>query len=129
MSRIKALTKTFAMLALTVCLCSAVVTPINNTLDNILTNYPNPFDSRTGYTTIIYNLSAESEVKLIIYDLLGDSVREFPGIKESPGLKKLIWDGTDGEGNKVGKGGYVCVLEIQNSAIKTLCTRKIGVIH
>ena len=129
MVSIKTLSKIIAILGLTVFVCTAAVTPSINTQNNILTNYPNPFDSRTEVTTIIYSLSSTSEVKLTIYDLLGYPVREFASLDETSGIKKIVWDGTNEEGLKVGKGGYICVLEICNGSIKTLSTRKIGVIH
>ena len=94
-----------------------------------ITNYPNPFDSRSEFTTILYNLSAESSVKVKIFDLLGNQVREFPVRKEGAGLNSLIWDGTDDTGRKVAKGGYLCAVEIENENIEFVATRKIGVIH
>ena len=36
-----------------------------------LTNYPNPFDSRLGSTTILFTLESDSEVSARIYDLFG----------------------------------------------------------
>jgi FlgD Ig-like domain len=94
-----------------------------------VTNYPNPFDSRQENTTILYTLGADSEVKAKIYDLFGNSVKEYPEKMETAGIKRIIWDGTDDNGSKVVKGGYICVVEIRNDGMKVMATRKIGVVH
>ena len=94
-----------------------------------VTNYPNPFDSREGSTTICYTLTTDSEVKAVIYDLLGNVVREYPERFETAGIKTVVWDGTDQQGLKVSKGGYILTVEIKSGDSKTLATRKIGVIH
>ena len=95
----------------------------------IITNYPNPFDSRQENTTILYTLGADCEVKAKIYDLFGNPVKEYPEKMETAGIKRVVWDGTDNSGSKVAKGGYVCVVEIRNGGVKVMATRKIGVVH
>lgn len=105
---------------------------INSSLPDksrMITNYPNPFDSRLGSTTIAYDLFSESTVKIKIYDLLGNLVREYPAAIEYAGTVRLVWDGTNEAGQKVAKGGYICVVEINSGAVKFLAMRKIGVIH
>lgn len=95
----------------------------------VVTNYPNPFDSRSEATTISYLLPEEADVTVKIYDLFGVLVREFPPSREHSGVKFLHWDGTTDDGRKVAKGGYICVVEIAGQAARLLATRKIGVIH
>ena len=95
----------------------------------LLTNFPNPFDSREGYTTICYTLTAESEVKAKIYDLLGNLVREYPSSIEPSGVNTVVWDGTDQQGSKVSKGGYVLAVEIKSGDANVVAVRKIGVVH
>lgn len=95
----------------------------------LVTNYPNPFDSRSEHTTIAYTLAADSEVTVKIYDVFGTLVREFPPIRESAGFKRLTWDGTDDANRKVAKGGYICVVAITSADIKLVGSRKIGVVH
>lgn len=109
----------------------AAVLPAVTSLEvyKIITNYPNPFDSRQENTTILYALGANSEVKAKIYDLFGNAVKEYPEKMETAGIKKIIWDGTDDNGSKVSKGGYICVVEFRNGGMKVLATRKIGVLH
>jgi hypothetical protein len=95
----------------------------------IITNYPNPFDSRLGNTTILYTLGTDCAVKTKIYDMFGNLVRDYHERSEVAGVKRIIWDGTDEMGSKVAKGGYICVVEIRNNESKVLATRKIGVVH
>jgi flagellar hook assembly protein FlgD len=96
---------------------------------NIITNYPNPFNSRQENTTILYTLTADCEVKTKIYDLFGNQVRDYPQKVETAGIKRLVWDGTDDSGSKVAKGGYICIVEIMNDGVKVMATRKIGIVH
>jgi flagellar hook assembly protein FlgD len=95
----------------------------------VITNYPNPFDSRQENTTILYTLVTDSEVKANIYDLFGNPIKVYPEKKETAGIKMIVWDGTDDNGSKVTKGGYICVVEIRNGGMKVMATRKIGVVH
>jgi len=110
--------------------CAAVY-PLNgsDTAYGILTNFPNPFDSRHESTTIRYTLMAESEVEAKIYDLFGNLVKEFPSKTETAGTNTVAWDGTDQNGSKVSKGGYILEMEIKSGGSKVLATRKIGVLH
>ena len=94
-----------------------------------VTNFPNPFDSREGSTTICYTLAAESEVQAKIYDLLGNLIREYPSKIEAAGIKTVVWDGTDQYGSKVSKGGYILAVEIKSGSANMVAMRKIGVIH
>ncbi|MCB4791980.1 MAG: hypothetical protein LHV68_08840 [Elusimicrobia bacterium] len=100
-----------------------------NSLGLTVSNYPNPFDSRNGFTTIVYSFSKEGRGRMLIYDLLGNLVKEYPIENSGTGANKLVWDGTNEAGQKVAKGGYVCVVEVLTSSNKVLSIRKIGVIH
>jgi hypothetical protein len=95
----------------------------------LMSNYPNPFDSRSGYTTIVYNLVTDSMVEVKIYDLFGNPVRQYPSIPETAGQQQIIWDGTDDDNRKVAKGGYICVVEISSNELQYVASRKIGVLH
>jgi len=73
----------------------------------ILECYPNPFDSQT---TIYYRLPVAGEVKIIIYNLLGERIRVlFDGYKV-PGCYTVCWDGKDDYGKSVCSGIYFCKL-------------------
>jgi flagellar hook assembly protein FlgD len=118
-------------LVLAAALVAVSVRPAATSQDiiRIVTNYPNPFDSRSGATTIVYDLPVESEVQITIYDLLGGTVREYPARREQAGLRQIMWDGTNESGDKVAKGGYLCVVNIAANDARVLATRKIGVVH
>jgi flagellar hook assembly protein FlgD len=74
----------------------------------LLQNYPNPFNPETW---IPYQLSADSEVVISIYDTNGESVRQFHlgyqhvGTYITPG-KAVYWDGEDMFGELVASGLY-----------------------
>lgn len=97
-----------------------------------LTNYPNPFHSRSESTSIAYQLPADVPVKVRIYDLFGYRVKEFnfyPGeMGGRSGQNTIAWDGTDESGDKVAKGGYVCQVTVEGDQ-PARAVRKIGVIH
>ncbi|KAA3598081.1 MAG: T9SS C-terminal target domain-containing protein [Calditrichaeota bacterium] len=70
-------------------------------------NYPNPFNP----TTIInYQLAMNSEGKLIIFNILGEKVREF-SLKNSQG--SITWNGTDNFERNVSSGIYFYKLETE----------------
>ena len=104
----------------------------NAGLDSVvdgMVNYPNPFDSRTGSTTIYYKLKVTAGVEITIYDLFGNIVRTYDSSYNGPGAETISWDGTNDSGKKVAKGGYICLLSVQTPEKTYLATRKIGVIH
>lgn len=61
-------------------------------------NYPNPFNPRT---VISYQLTVNSYVKLIVYDIQGKEVTELVNQKQSPGTYQ-----TDFSGNAYSSGVY-----------------------
>jgi hypothetical protein len=67
-------------------------------------NYPNPFNPSTS---IEYALPRESEVSLVIYDILGQQVRALVlGQKQGAGFYRLAWDGRNSAGRAVASGVY-----------------------
>ena len=127
----KLIKKVYLSIVLIIHICAGplLTAEIFDLKDGLVTNYPNPFDSREESTSIVYSISDVSEVRMLIYDLFGYLVREFPTQRMTPGTNKVVWDGTNGEGQKVSKGGYICIIEILNGSNKIVTTRKIGVIH
>ena len=71
-------------------------------------NYPNPFRSTT---MIAYSLVGNAPVSIAIYDVRGALVRELVSGTLSAGRHRLVWDGRDGRGQRVGSGVYFCRLE------------------
>ncbi len=66
-------------------------------------NYPNPFNAST---VIKFDLPQSSRVKLDIYNILGQKVKTLVDEKLSAGFKKVVWDGTNQNGNSVASGIY-----------------------
>jgi len=71
-------------------------------------NYPNPFNIET---VIKYALPTESDVKLTIYNILGQKVKTLVEEHESPGYKTVFWDGKNDEGKVVASGIYFYRIE------------------
>ena len=69
----------------------------------LLQNYPNPFNPETE---ISYSLPEHSQVRLAIYNLMGQKVRILVDEYQAAGHKTVHWDGTDEDGNKVASGIY-----------------------
>ena len=59
---------------------------------SLLQNYPNPFNPTT---TIPYELKVTSDVRLVVYDLLGRQVTELVGEKQNPGRYEVTFDGSN----------------------------------
>jgi hypothetical protein len=66
-------------------------------------NYPNPFNPTT---VIEYALPKASDVKIQIYNILGQKVRNLVDEQQDPGYKRIHWDGTDDSGKEVSSGVY-----------------------
>lgn len=70
-------------------------------------NYPNPFNAES---TIRYDIPAQVgnavEVKIYIYNILGQRVRTLVDGKQAPGSYKVIWNGRNDRGLQVSTGVY-----------------------
>jgi len=67
-------------------------------------NYPNPFNSTT---TLIYILPDDHHVKISIYNLRGQMVKELVDNEQSSGTYQISWDGKDLHNNQVPSGLYI----------------------
>ena len=65
---------------------------------------PNP--SQADRTLIKYGLPKSSNVHIVIYNLLGQEVRNLVNKKENAGIHTTIWDGKDEAGERVSSGVY-----------------------
>jgi hypothetical protein len=74
-------------------------------------NYPNPFNPTT---VIQYALPKTSEVKIQIYNILGQKVRNLVDEPQKPGYKMIHWDGKDDSGKEVSSGVYFYRIEAGN---------------
>jgi len=75
---------------------------------NLSPNYPNPFNAQT---TIAYALPQEGNVRLVIYNMLGQLVRKLIDENQAPGHKRVLWDGVDERGLRVSSGVYFYRIE------------------
>ncbi|MCI0554105.1 MAG: T9SS type A sorting domain-containing protein, partial [Anaerolineae bacterium] len=71
-------------------------------------NYPNPFNPST---TINYQLPENAQVRLTVFNLLGQEVRTLVDRKLLAGYHQIVWDAKDNAGRSVGSGIYMYVLE------------------
>lgn len=69
----------------------------------LMENYPNPFNPKT---VIRYSLPEDSQVKIVIFNLLGEKVRTLVDDMQSAGLKSVLWDAKDDNGRQVVSGVY-----------------------
>ena len=75
-------------------------------------NYPNPFNPTTR---IRYQLPKESMVSVKIYDIMGRVVKELvPKQKKLAGFYQSTWNATNNNGDQVGAGMYIYVIEADN---------------
>ncbi len=71
-------------------------------------NYPNPFNPAT---TIRYALAEEVQVRLTIYNSLGQTIRTLVSDFQEAGDYRVVWDGRDDSGRSVTSGVYVYELQ------------------
>ena len=71
-------------------------------------NYPNPFNPST---TITFDLSEDTDVKISIYDVTGQLIRELVNQFMTVGSKRINWDGKDDYGNLVSGSIYLYNLQ------------------
>ncbi|MFP4547523.1 MAG: T9SS type A sorting domain-containing protein [Fidelibacterota bacterium] len=64
---------------------------VSHTFD-LAQNYPNPFN---GSTTIQYNIPSKGNVRLSIYNLVGQEVDVLVNEKQSAGLYKVNWESSE----------------------------------
>lgn len=84
-------------------------------------NYPNPFNPTTA---ISFSLKEASEVKLTIYDALGNLVNELVNEQKAAGFYSVNWNGTNIAGGKVVSGNYMYRLSVINTNVSFVQTKK-----
>ncbi len=67
-------------------------------------NYPNPFNPTT---TVRFALPQKADVKLEIFDILGNLVKTIVDREVPAGRYEVVWDGTDRLGKLVASGIYI----------------------
>ncbi|QQS38278.1 MAG: T9SS type A sorting domain-containing protein [Ignavibacteriales bacterium] len=66
-------------------------------------NYPNPFNPAT---TIEFSLPKSADVKIVIYNLLGEVVTELINRQLNAGVHRTVWNSSDREGKQLSSGVY-----------------------
>ena len=66
-------------------------------------NYPNPFNPET---TIVFELSEQSEVRIEIFNGIGQMVRTLLRGREKAGEHRVVWDGRADDGTALATGAY-----------------------
>jgi hypothetical protein len=115
----------------------SVVSALPQPVISNLFNAPNPVDTRksglAGQTEIAYTLAGDFKVTITLYDLLGFKVRSWafhPGETGGRmGVNTVLWNGTNEAGQKVSKGGYLAMVEVETPVTIATALRKIAVIH
>ncbi len=74
----------------------------------LLQNYPNPFNPST---TIKYQLPQATQVRITVYNLLGQKVRTLVDAPQEAGLYAIQWDGRNDLGQPVSSGTYLYRIE------------------
>ena len=70
--------------------------------------YPNPFNPST---TIQYELPKVSDIKIIVYDILGRIVWNYQEATKSAGYHSILWNGLNQDGKQAASGVYLISLE------------------
>ncbi|MBU2492655.1 MAG: T9SS type A sorting domain-containing protein [Bacteroidetes bacterium] len=80
-------------------------------------NYPNPFNPST---VIEFSIPFSGDVKLEIFDLLGQSINILINGFWEQGTYKIIWNGNTKNGNRLASGVYLYRIILDNKFSKTL---------
>jgi len=66
-------------------------------------NNPNPFNSSTVFE---FTIPINTHVILKVYDILGREVKTLVDEYQAPGIRSILWDGTDDNGLSLSSGVY-----------------------
>jgi hypothetical protein len=71
-------------------------------------NYPNPFNPETA---INFSLKESGKVRINIYNLKGQLVRQLVDTELPAGRHQIVWNGKDNQGRSVSSGIYLYRME------------------
>lgn len=80
----------------------------------LLPNYPNPFNPST---TVRYSLPKATEVRIVIYNILGQRVRRLVDEHRNAGVHQIQWDGRNDSGGQAASGIYFYRMETSDFSI------------
>ena len=84
--------------------------------------YPNPFNPRT---TISYDLPSDADVSIVIYDAIGQEIRQLVSRHYTAGRYSVQWDAKDFMGRSVGSGVYMAkIVAGPNTSIQKMLLLK-----
>jgi len=75
-------------------------------------NFPNPFNPQT---TIRFALPAATEIRIMVYDLLGREVARLVDGLMQPGYHRVVWEGKGSSGSPVPSGIYIARLLVPDA--------------
>jgi len=81
---------------------------------SIESNYPNPFNP---VTTIRFSVPSDATVKMTIYNIRGQKVKELLNGVLPAGMHSILWNGTDYANNSVSSGLYFARI-VQGKSIR-----------
>ncbi|MBN2105520.1 chitobiase/beta-hexosaminidase C-terminal domain-containing protein [bacterium] len=81
-------------------------------------NYPNPFNSETVIEYSIPSLSGNSQVQLIILDILGRYICTLVDTEQESGSYRSIWNGKDQDHRELPSGIYFYQLKFGENCIR-----------
>jgi len=74
-------------------------------------NYPNPFNPTTQ---VRFALPKNSHVQLVVYNVLGQTVKTLVDQEMAAGTHEVTWDGRNADGNQVSSGIYFYRINADN---------------
>jgi hypothetical protein len=81
--------------------------------------YPNPFNSSTQ---IAYEVKQTGPTSIVIYNAMGQIVRELLRQNHLPGFYQVAWDGRDASGREVASGIYIYRLTTPSAVVSKRMT-------
>lgn len=79
--------------------------------NKLVFNYPNPFNPST---TINFFLPEADQVKVEVYNILGEKILILLEGKANAGLNSIVWNGTDASGKTITSGTYFFKVTLSN---------------
>ena len=79
----------------------------------LLQNAPNPFNPST---VIRYDVPVEADLRIMVYNILGQPIRTLLDAVKDLGRYAVRWDGRDDRGHGVSAGVYLCRMEAKGFA-------------